>query len=80
MGTYRIPFKEIQTQKIRLTRNKGETMKAIPLILTTTIDIPMILEIQKSRTVYIYNEDEDWDRGVIYLPCFMSSDSRKKRD
>ena len=34
-------------------------MKAIPLICTTTIDIPMILEIQKSRTVYIYNEDED---------------------
>ena len=53
-------------------------MKAIPLILTTTIDIPMILEIQKSRTVYVYNEDEDWDREVIYLPCFTGSDSRKK--
>ena len=56
-------------------------MKAIPLILTTTIDIPMILEIQRSRTVYIYyNEDEDWNREVIYLPYFMSSDSRKKKD
>lgn len=55
-------------------------MKAIPLILTTTIDIPMILEIQKSRTVYIYNEDEDRDREIIYLPYFMSSDNRKKRD
>ena len=53
-------------------------MKGIPLICTTTIDIPMILEIQKSRTVYIYNEDEDWDREIIYLPCFMSSDNRKK--
>ncbi len=51
-------------------------MKVIPLILTTTIDIPMILEIQKSRTVYIYNED--WDREVIYLPCFRNSDSKKK--
>ena len=55
-------------------------MKVIPLILTTTIDIPMILEIQKSRTVYIYNEDEDWNREVIYLPYFMSRDSRKKKD
>lgn len=53
-------------------------MKGIPLILTTTIDIPMILEIQKSKTVYVYNEDEDWDREVIYLPCFTGSDSRKK--
>ncbi len=55
-------------------------MKAIPLICTTTIDIPMILEIQKSRTVYIYNEDEDWDREIICLPCFRDSDSWKKRD
>ena len=38
----------------------------------------MILEIQKSRTVYIYNEDEDWNREVIYLPCFTGSDSKKK--
>ena len=53
-------------------------MKGIPLICTTTIDIPMILEIQKSRTVYIYNEDEDCDREVIYLPCF--TESRKKKD
>ena len=50
-------------------------MKAIPLICTTTIDIPMILEIQKSRTVYVYNEDEDWDREIIYLPYFTGSDS-----
>ena len=55
-------------------------MKAIPLILTTTIDIPMILQIEQTKRVYIYNEDEDWDRGVIYLPCFMSSDNRKKKD
>ena len=55
-------------------------MKAIPLICTTTIDIPMILEIQKSRIVYIYNEDEDWDREIIYLPYFTGSDSRKKKD
>ena len=54
-------------------------MKAIPLICTTTIDIPMILQIEKSKTVYVYNEDEDWDREIIYLPCFMSSDSRKKK-
>ena len=50
------------------------------MILTTMIDIPIILQIEKSRTVYIYNEDEDWDREIIYLPCFRDSDSRKKRD
>ena len=38
----------------------------------------MILQIERSRTVYIYNEDEDWDREIIYLPCFR--DNRKKRD
>ena len=51
-------------------------MKGIPLILTTTIDIPIILQIEKSRTVYVYNED--CDREVIYLPYFRNSDSRKK--
>lgn len=55
-------------------------MKAIPLICTTTIDIPIILQVEKSRTVYVYSEDEDWDREIFYLPCFMGSDSRKKRD
>lgn len=55
-------------------------MKGIPLICTTTIDIPVILQIEQSRRVYIYNEDEDWEREIIYLPYFMSSDNRKKRD
>lgn len=55
-------------------------MNGIPLICTTTIEIPLILEIQRSRRVYVYNEDEDWDREIIYLPCFRDSDSRKKRD
>ena len=53
-------------------------MKAIPLICTTTIDIPIILQIERSKTVYIYNEDENWDREIIYLPCFI--ESRKKKD
>lgn len=53
-------------------------MKAIPLICTTTIEIPLILEIQKSRTVYLYDGNEDGE--VIYLPCFVSHDGRKKRD
>lgn len=34
----------------------------------------------RKRTVYVYNEDEEWDREIIYLPCFRDSDSRKKRD
>lgn len=53
-------------------------MKAIPLICTTTIEIPLILEIQKSRTVYFYDGDEGGE--VICLPCFVSHDGRKKRD
>ena len=24
--------------------------------------------------------EKDWDREIIYLPCFMSSDDRKKKD
>lgn len=57
-------------------------MRAIPLILTTTMEIPMILEIQRSRTVYVYNEDEDEDRyaEVLYLPYFEERESRKRRD
>lgn len=55
-------------------------MKGMPLICKTTIDIPVILQIEKSRTVYIYNEDEDGDREIIYLPCFRDSDNRKKRN
>ena len=50
------------------------------MILTTTMEIPMILQIEQSRRVYIYNEDEDWEREIIYLPCFRDSDSRKKRN
>ena len=55
-------------------------MKGILLICTTTIEIPVILQIERSKTVYIYNEDEDWDREVIYLPCFTGSENRKKKD
>ena len=79
METGRIPVRRFRHRRFD-KHLMIHDMKGIPLICTTTIDIPMILEIQKSRTVYIYNEDEDWDREVIYLPCFMSSDSRKKRD
>ena len=24
--------------------------------------------------------EKDWDREIIYLPCFMSSDDSKKKD
>ena len=73
----RLSFKEIQTQKIPLTKNKGETM--IPLICTTTIEIPLILEIQRTRKVYVYEPREDRDIEVIYLPYFEKRD-RKNRD
>ena len=51
----------------------------IPLICTTTIEIPLILQIQKSRTVYLYEPREDADIEVIYLPYF-ERDNKKKRD
>ena len=54
-------------------------MIEIPLICTTTIEIPLILEIQRTRKVYIYEPREDRDIDVIYLPYFEKRD-RKKRD
>lgn len=55
-------------------------MRAIPLILTTTMEIPMILRIQRSDTAYICDEDEDRYAEVLYLPCFEERESRKRRD
>ena len=70
--------KEIQTQKIPLTKNKGETMIQIPLICTTTIEIPLILEIQRTRRVYLYEPREDRDIEIVYLPDFEKRDRKKK--
>ena len=69
--------KKIQTQKIPLTKNKGAAM--IPLICTTTIEIPLILEIQRTRRVYLYEEKLQPDVAILYLPEFKKRD-RKKRD
>ena len=52
-------------------------MMQIPLICTTTIEIPLILEIQRTRRVYLYEPREDAD--IVYLPDFEKRD-RKKRD
>lgn len=60
-----IPVKEIQAQKIPLTKNKGDIIMQIPLICTTTIEIPLILEIQRTRRVYLYEEEEQPDIEVI---------------
>ena len=54
-------------------------MREIPLICTTTIEIPLILEIQRTRKVYIYEPREDADIDILYLPYFEKRD-RKKRD
>ena len=51
----------------------------IPLICTTTIEIPLILQIQRTKRVYLYDEDEDSDIEIIYLPEFKKRD-KKKRD
>ena len=50
----------------------------IPLICTTTIEIPLILEIQRTRRVYIYEEAQP-DVAILYLPEFKRRD-KKKRD
>ena len=50
----------------------------IPLICTTTIEIPLILEIQRTHKVYIYEPRED-SIEILYLPEFKRRD-RKKRD
>ena len=42
----------------------------IPLICTTTIEIPLILQIQRTKRVYLYDEDEDSDIEILYLPDF----------
>lgn len=54
-------------------------MMQIPLICTTTIEIPLILEIQRTSRVYLYEPREDADIAILYLPDFEKRD-RKKRD
>lgn len=50
----------------------------IPLICTTTIEIPLILEIQRTRKVYIYEEVAQPDVAILYLPEFERRDRKKK--
>ena len=49
------------------------------MICTTTIEIPLILEIQRTRRVYLYEPSEDADIKIVYLPEFKRRD-RKNRD
>lgn len=51
----------------------------IPLICTTTIEIPLILEIQRTRRVHIYEEEEP-DIEILYLPDFEKRENRKRKD
>ena len=53
-------------------------MREIPLICTTTIEIPLILEIQRTRRVYLYEPREDADIEIVYLPYFEKQDRKKK--
>ena len=48
------------------------------MICTTTIEIPLILQIQKLRAMYLYEPREDEDIEVIYLPNFEKRDKKKK--
>ena len=52
----------------------------IPLICTTTIEIPLILEIQRTRRVYLYEPREDADIEIVYLPDFEKRDRKKNKD
>ena len=49
----------------------------IPLICTTMIEMPLILEIQRARRVYLYEPREDADIEVIYLPDFEKRNRKK---
>jgi hypothetical protein len=51
----------------------------IPLICTTTIEIPLILQIQRTKRVYLYEPREDADIEIFYLPEFKTR-YKKKRD
>ena len=53
-------------------------MIQIPLICTTTIEIPLILEIQRTRKVYLYEEEEQPDVAILYLPDFEKRDRKRK--
>ena len=53
-------------------------MREIPLICTTTIKIPLILEIQRTRKVYLYEPREDVDIEILYLPNFEKRDRKRK--
>ena len=55
-------------------------MREIPLICTTTIEIPLILEIQRTRRVYLYEPREDRDIEIVYLPDFEKQDRNKNKD
>ena len=50
----------------------------IPLICTTTIEIPLILQIQRTSRVYIYEPREDRDIEILYLPYFEKRDRKRK--
>ena len=50
----------------------------IPLICTTTIEIPLILEIQRTRRVHIYEEEAQPDIGILYLPEFKRRDGKRE--
>ena len=50
----------------------------IPLICTTTIEIPLILEIQRTKRVYLYEVEEQPDVAILYLPEFERRDGKKK--
>ena len=48
------------------------------MICTTTIEIPLILEIQRTKRVYLYEEKAQPDIEVIYLPDFEKRDRKRK--
>ena len=50
----------------------------IPLICTTTIEIPLILQIQRTKRVYLYEPREDADMEILYLPYFEKRDRKRK--
>ena len=48
------------------------------MICTTTIEIPLILEIQRTRRVFVYEEEEQPDVTILYLPEFENRNGKNR--
>ena len=55
-------------------------MRRIPVICTTTMEIPLILQIHSRPRFCIYEEHEDSDIEALYLPYFEKRENDIRND